>query len=112
MPELIGARLSTASVAGVVGLGAKEGKRRTGVLVSGSPGLEGRRSGGALAVKAYVGRALVRVTQGSKWGKEEQWEERMPGRPLIGSEGERGGRVPYPGSRKQNRSIYTCVQDV
>jgi hypothetical protein len=60
----------------------------------------GRESSGAGSLEAL------------KQGKEEQWEERMPGRPFIGSEGERGGRVPYPGSRKQNRSIYTCVQDV
>jgi hypothetical protein len=67
--ELIGAQPSAAQVAGVVGRGAEEGKESTGVIVSGSPGFGRRRSGGASAVKATVGRALVWVTWGSKMGQ-------------------------------------------
>jgi hypothetical protein len=69
VPELIGAQPLAAPVAGVVGRGAEEGKGSTGVLGPGSPGLRRRRSGGALAMKVAVGRALVRVAQGSKMGQ-------------------------------------------
>jgi hypothetical protein len=87
-----------------------------GVPVSGSPGLERRRSSGALAVKAAAGRAPVRVAQGSEMGqggaREERWVEGIPGRPFIGSEGERGGRASEGNGQRQWCAIMVVEVDI
>jgi hypothetical protein len=67
------------------------GKGSTRVSVLGSPGLGRRRSGGASAVKAAAGRALVWVARGSKIGQGGPGEEGILGHPFIRSEGDWGG---------------------
>jgi hypothetical protein len=52
---------------------------------------KGEHEGGASAVKAAAGRALVRVTRGSEMGQGGAGEEGMLGHPFIGSEEDRGG---------------------
>jgi hypothetical protein len=76
VPELIEARPPAALVAGVAGRGAGELRGARGYRFRAHRGSEG---GGA--VKAAVGRALVRVTWGMEMGQggagEERWEEGM-----------------------------------